>query len=210
VAKFVDTWTRWLRVDATSSSGETEGGEVAKPLLGNTAGRGLAVLALIGATLMVLSKGSGPDKPAAGTLQAPAPTPNITPPGEPEQRLVGDLKAVLSRISGVGSVELYITFDTSAEQVVAEEITSQRTSTGGDKGGTMTVDLRETRRPVTLRDDAAKAERPLITVERKPRVRGVVVVAEGASSSGVRYEVTRAVQTALDVPAHRVGVFPMK
>jgi stage III sporulation protein AG len=201
---------RWLQPGKKPAAGEPSDGEPVKPLLGDGAGRVLALLALVGAAMMLLARGGGVDKPAASVSQAPEPAPVAAPALPSEELMRRELKALLAQISGVGAVELYITYDTGTEQVIAEEVTSQRSASTGERNGAETQDVRESRRPVTIRDDAAKTEKPLVLVQKEPRVRGVIVVAEGGASARVRYEVARAVQAALDVPAHRIGVFPMK
>ena len=46
-------------------------------------------------------------------------------------------------------------------------------------------------------------------VEKKPKIRGVIVVAEGASDIGVKLNLYNAVQTVLQVEASKVDVFEM-
>jgi stage III sporulation protein AG len=202
-----DLWTRWLQKKADSSSspetGSKEGGKV---LLGNATGKGLAVLTLVGVALMMLSRGGGePSQPTLGSTQLPATGLAVSL----EERLAHELREILGHIEGVGEVQVYVTLEAGAEVVIAEEVSVQRT-TGDQAHARVADDLHESRRPVTLRDDAARTEKPLIIVERKPTVRGVVVVARGASSPRVRYQLTQAVQTALSLPANRVAVFAMR
>jgi stage III sporulation protein AG len=203
VGKFQDTWARWFPA-AARSQGEGARETGAGMLVTPAAGRGLAVLVLVGAALMWLGRGGGAEKPVAGP---PAAVPPDLVATRPEDDRARELTAILSQIAGVGAVAVYISYESGPELVVAEEVSSRRATTAGDRQGQASTDMNETRRPVTLRDDAARVEKPLVLVEKEPQVRGVVVVAEGAASAGVRYELMRAVQTALGVPAHRIAVF---
>ncbi|MCL2229416.1 MAG: stage III sporulation protein AG, partial [Firmicutes bacterium] len=47
---------------------------------------------------------------------------------------------------------------------------------------------------------------PIVVTETKPQIRGVVVVASGASDPGVRLAILRAVQTLVGDPGVRVEV----
>ncbi len=172
-------------------------------LLGGATGRGLAVLTLVGVALMVLSRGGGP--PVQPTL-TPAQLTEASPAVSFEERLARELRGILGHIEGVGTVEVFVTLEAGEEVEIAEEVTIQRTVSNEDQSG----DLHESRRPVTLRDDAVRSEKPLVLVEHKPKVKGVVVVAQGASSPQIRYRLSLAVQTALSVPANRVAVFAMR
>lgn len=204
-----DFWTRWLPKEPKSAQKADEQ-EQGKALLSGSVGRSLALLALVGATLMILSRGGpGPEKPVMGSLQQPKQADAIAPSVSPEERLARELKEILWHMEGVGEVEVYVTLQAGSELVVAEEVTLQRT-TGGEQSAAASSDLRESRRPVTLRDEGARSEKPLVVLEKKPTVKGVVVVAQGATSPRVRYDLMQAVQTALAVPANRVAVFAMR
>lgn len=207
--KFPDIWSRWIPFKGEVKSDNADQAQT-KPLLSPGAGKGLLALLLIGALLMLISKPSEePSQPTAGSLR---PDPPVTPttPVHQEKSLEQQLRTILSQIAGVGSVDVYVTMDTGPEQVVAEEVNSQHTTNTTSQPAAATTDVRETRRPVTVRDDASRVERPLVLVQKEATVRGVVVVADGASSAAVRYRLSQAVEVALGVPAHRVAVFPRK
>lgn len=185
-----------------------------KPLLSQSGGKLIAVLALVGAALLVIGKGTnGPQAPTMTDLAAPAAnvsTEVTVAPTDSAEALAHDLRQILRAIADVGDVQVYVTMESGPQIDVAEEVTRQESLSGGDTSAKTSREWRETRRPVTLRDDAARTERPLITVQKEPVVRGVVVVAAGAHSVRVKREISLAVQTALGLPAHRVSVFAMK
>lgn len=113
-------------------------------------------------------------------------------------KLESRLEEILSRIKGAGKVSVMITYEKGAELVPAIE---SQTSTG--EGGSS-----ESRRPVTVSQGGTQS--PLVLAELYPSIRGVIVVAEGASDIRVRTELLNAVMTVLGTDAERISVFTMQ
>lgn len=201
--KFLDVWTHWLpkREEHPKQPG-TEPPQAA--LLSPQAGRLLAGLVVFGALLLLLSRTPESEQAVVGPPD-PGTSPDATLTKSSESTLEQELQAILSRIAQAGNVWVYITMETSEERVIAEEVTTQVTVEGGKD-----TDKRESRRPVTIRDDALKAEEPIVLLQVEPKVRGVVIVADGAVLPHVKYQLAKAAQIALGLPAHRVSVFPSR
>lgn len=53
-------------------------------------------------------------------------------------------------------------------------------------------------------------DKPYILQTYKPKVIGIVVVAEGASDSKIKHEIEAAVSSLYALPANKVNVYPMK
>lgn len=109
------------------------------------------------------------------------------------------LTAALEKIDGAGKVEVVITYATSREIVPAFDEDVQQTENGSGVSS-----YSESSKPVT-NDDGA-----VVLMEIEPQIRGVIVVAEGASDMTVKMNLLRAAQTALDVPSSKVEVFAMQ
>ncbi|HHW10984.1 MAG TPA: hypothetical protein GXX29_13550, partial [Firmicutes bacterium] len=123
-----------------------------------------------------------------------------------ETRLAGELERLLSQVAGAGRVEVYITMESGPRQVLAEEVTTEKsTGTGNGANGTGSL-LRESRRPLTVRDEAARSEKPVVLVQIEPEIRGVLVLADGAGDAALRYTLAKAVATILGVDIHKVSV----
>lgn len=114
-----------------------------------------------------------------------------------------NLVTILSSISGVGKVDVMITYETAPEKVPAYD-QDQTTSSTVDKEERTTQNETNSQRPSTSGDGT------IVLTERRPTVLGVVVVAEGAKDIGIQLTLARAVQTALGVPNSKVEVFEMK
>ena len=115
--------------------------------------------------------------------------------------------------SRVGSLQVFVTLESSGRSVYAQDVTEDvRTTLEQDQsGGTREInEMRRTTTLVQLRNDESRKEEPLLLEEFRPTIRGVVIVAEGAGDPQVALMLTQAVQTALDIGAHKIGVYPKR
>ncbi|MFW5981094.1 MAG: stage III sporulation protein AG, partial [bacterium] len=63
------------------------------------------------------------------------------------------------------------------------------------------------RQLVVIRDSAGN-EQAVIRTKTLPEITGVIIVAQGAENSRVKYDVVRAVANLLDIPVHKISVLP--
>jgi len=127
-----------------------------------------------------------------------------------EQAIADELVEILSQIKGAGKVSVSVSLETGVERVYARNTTiTNRTVEERDAGGgtRVTTEVDETGQLVIVRDSQSGNEQLVTVKEIRPQISGVIVVAEGAASSQVKADLTRAVQTVLDIPAARVQVF---
>lgn len=106
-----------------------------------------------------------------------------------------DLKKILSKIKGVGDVEVMITYSLTSEKRLAYETKSDK-SDRGDSGYEESTD----------KQAVMSGGEPVILSKSYPKVKGVVVIAEGAESSKVKSDILEAVITAFDIPSHKVCI----
>ena len=128
-----------------------------------------------------------------------------------EKELAGSLQGVLEQIEGISKAEVFINFDTSEESFFAQvhEESSRETTESDSEGGTREIDETTYRQDYVLLRDGNGSEKPLLLSENKPRISGILVVAKGLESGPVRLEVIRAIQSLLNLPAHRIAVLPL-
>lgn len=139
--------------------------------------------------------------------------PSWTPEADEAYRrdLVHRLTAILSAMEGAGEVQVEVVLATSTQNEYAhrENQTEKRTDEKDASGGSRVIS--ETAKQEELAEVSASGSvgegAPVVVVSRQPEVAGVVVVAGGAVDGGVRERLSRAVQTLLGLPAHRVEVF---
>lgn len=121
------------------------------------------------------------------------------------------LQNILKQIHGVGNVEVKINFDGSEVKVPAVENNNQKSTTEEtDNEGGKRKSEQETEGGKVVMANNGNSNEPFILKTDKPRITGVVVVAEGANDSKIKYEITKAVSSLYDISIDKVNVFPMK
>ncbi len=105
------------------------------------------------------------------------------------------LEEILSKIEGAGSVSVMITYYSGTEKSIAYE-TKQNTSSSDGRS-----DTSEDKKAVMTDGE------PMVVKEVYPKVKGVIVVAQGAESVSVKQAISHAVEAACDVPAHRICIY---
>lgn len=115
------------------------------------------------------------------------------------------LESILSEISGAGKVKVMITYDGSIEYITANT-SNINTNTSTDNNRT-TKTTSTTTSPVIVNNNGSSG--PVFIKEIEPKVKGVIVVAEGADNIKVRIELMRAVMVALNIGAENIEIFDM-
>jgi stage III sporulation protein AG len=128
------------------------------------------------------------------------------------KRLERDLKSILSKIEGVGNVEVLITLNSDEEVVAAMDVVQSSTTTNEkDSNGTVReVVQTESNNKIVTSQNLSGQNAPIVLKRLMPEIRGVIVVADGAKDPRLRYEISSAVQTALGIPAYKVRVISSK
>ena len=120
-----------------------------------------------------------------------------------------ELIRILSKIRGAGRVDVLVTYETNGEIVTAtvRQTDEDVRNADGTGGSETSRSLREVTEPATVETDNGHI--PIILYEKEPVVRGVIVVAEGASDFSVRQKLEAAVHAATGIPIDRIEVFEM-
>ncbi len=124
-----------------------------------------------------------------------------------ENMMARTLERILSRIEGAGEVTVAVSLETGATYVFGydETQTSQTTQEHDANGGSRVVTETNTTKTAVVVSQGASSQPVVVRVDLPP-VKGVVVVAPGASDSRIKALLSEAVRTLYGVPAHRVVV----
>lgn len=127
-----------------------------------------------------------------------------------EQQKV-DLKNILKKMDGVGDVDVMISFENGEEKVPAYDKSSQTSTTqeNDNVGGTRQNNQVTDSDKVVMTSQGGNNE-PFIIKTNKPKITGVVIVAEGAENSKTKYEIEQAVSKLYDLSLDKVNVYTMK
>ena len=127
-----------------------------------------------------------------------------------EKVLEERVQAALEQVAGVGKVTVAISLTAGPrkEYAVNTSKDAREISEKDERGGTRVTSERNESGQVVLLSGSQGAGSPVVVREMGPEIKGVLVIAEGASDARVREELMRAVQTVLAVPAYRIQVLP--
>lgn len=128
-----------------------------------------------------------------------------------EEQEKEELKNLLGKIQDVGQVEVKIHFKSGEVKIPAREDTTQVavTEETDNQGGKRISDQQTGGSKVVMSEKGSSTE-PYILQVNKPEISGVVVVASGATSSKVKYDIQVAVSNLYGISIDKVNVYPMK
>ena len=147
----------------------------------------VALVALAGAVLLLWPEGGGSSGPAAAsgsgqqTLE--------------ERDLEAEMEDILSKISGVGQVQVLLTADSDGGRLLAEDTEESWQDSALASRSSETVVV-----------DDGQGETPVVKRTWYPTYRGALVVCQGGDQAAVRLAVTEAVTALTGLTADRVTV----
>ena len=117
------------------------------------------------------------------------------------------LKNILSKISGVGNVEVMITYsESSSISPLYNETSSVSVSEEQlEAGTTKTTETNENQREILV----DSASNPIIEKSINPKIEGAIITAQGANNSKIKADIISAVEAATGLAPHKIQVFNM-
>lgn len=124
-----------------------------------------------------------------------------------ESRLERQLSELLSQVEGVGNVNVMIVLeDETLIEPAFNTIDTEKTSEEKDnEGGVRTiVEKQRNQQLVLLRKNGE--EEAMVLKKTAPKIKGILIVADGASSSKIREKIIKSTATLLDIPTYKISV----
>ncbi len=186
-------------------------GKDRKKLIENT-----VIVIIIGIIVIIAAGTLFSGKKDSGGSQAPVAVQESTQAAVQAQAsanpIEDELASILSKMQGVGRVDVMITYASGKESIPAYDTKRNESSTEekDSGGGTRSISQGEYDSTVVYEDRQSGGKSALILKELQPVVKGVVVVADGADSPQVRERICSAVQVLMDIPIHKIQVMQMK
>ncbi|HEY5583945.1 MAG TPA: stage III sporulation protein AG [Ruminiclostridium sp.] len=170
----------------------------------------IGVICLIaGSVLFDGSKTKGVSGSAPGSLGNAETVETIKQASEdPKREMEDNLKTILSKIKGAGKVEVMITFYSGNESVPAVDIkTSEGNTQETDKeGGSRSITQSDNDNTIIYEENQG-VKKPFVVKELLPKVKGVVIVADGAGDIEIKSDLAKATEALLEVASHKIQVF---
>ena len=127
-----------------------------------------------------------------------------------EYNLEQSLEDILSKMAGVGKVQVLVTYSETSEVVAMynEKNTSNNTEETDTNGGTRKISQTDTDKEIIYEEK--NGEKVQITQKViMPKIEGAVITAEGAGNINVKTNIIQAVSAATGLSTYRIQVFEM-
>ena len=118
------------------------------------------------------------------------------------------LQEILQKISGVGQVEVFITYEDKGKLIVekdetaSEELVQEADSSGGTR--TTTTSRRE------WKTIYGTEEAPYVVQELVPEVKGILVVAQGGGDENVKLKIQQTLEALFGLDSHKISIMKME
>lgn len=175
------------------------------------------VLAFILIAMNVLSpssKGLSNNKLSSATVQENddnTVTANEEDEKDYEEKQKTELKNILKKMNGVGDVEVMMSFENGEEKVPAYDKSTQKSTTEEtDNQGGKRVNNQNTDGSTIVMTTSDGNNEPFILKTYKPKIIGVIILAEGAENSKIKYEIEQAISKLYNLSLDKVNVYSMK
>lgn len=133
---------------------------------------------------------------------------NIETTGSAE--LEKKLENILSKIEGVGNVNVCINYSESSEVVAmynenSKVSTTEETDTSG---GLRKIQQTDSQKDIVYKEDNGE-KTPITKKVVQPKIEGAIITAKGASNSNTKANIIQAVEAVTGLATHKIQVFEM-
>ena len=121
--------------------------------------------------------------------------------------LEGKLEYILSNISGVGNVDVLITYNETEEIIPVYNKTNKKSITNetDSSGGIRTIEESDSQQEVIYQNDEIIVQKTV-----SPKIEGAIITATGANDISVKTNIIQAVEAATGLATHKIQVFEKK
>lgn len=120
------------------------------------------------------------------------------------------LEELLGTMDGVGKVRVMVTLESSGEAVVEKDKSTARngsTEVDSAGGSRNTTDLSD--EETTVFQNSQEGDNPYVKKVLAPKVKGVVVCAQGGGNAAIMKNITEAIQALFGIEAHKIKIVKM-
>ena len=121
------------------------------------------------------------------------------------------LEEILSKIQGVGEVNVFINYSESSEMIPMynENTQTSNTEETDTSGGTRKIEETDSQKEIIYEE--SNGEKTVITQKVvEPQIEGAIITAKGAGSAEVKTSIIQAVEAVTGLATHKIQVFEME
>lgn len=121
------------------------------------------------------------------------------------------LEDILSKIQGVGEVNVFINYSESSEIIPMYNESTQTSNTEetDTSGGTRTIEETDSQKEIIYEEN--DGQKTVITQKVvEPQIEGAIITAKGAENAEVKTSIIQAVEAVTGLATHKIQVFEME
>lgn len=124
--------------------------------------------------------------------------------------LSNKLEDILSKINGVGEVNVFINYSESSEVVAMYNENSKSSSTEetDTSGGIRKIEETDTQKDIVYQENNGE-KTPITQKVVQPKIEGAIITAKGANNANIKTNIIQAVEAATGLATHKIQVFEM-
>ena len=126
------------------------------------------------------------------------------------ENLENKLKNIVSKIQGVGEVEVCLNYSETSEVVAMynENSITSTTEETDDTGGSRKIEETDIKKDVIFEEnDGTKT--PITAKVIKPKIEGAIITAQGVNNAEIKNNIIQAVEAVTGLATHKIQVFEM-
>jgi len=121
------------------------------------------------------------------------------------------LENILSKINGVGEVNVCINYSESSEIIAmynenSKVSTTEETDTSG---GIRKIEQTDSQKDIIYKEDDGE-KTPITQKVIEPKIEGAIITAKGAGNTNVKANIIQAVEAVTGLATHKIQVFEMQ
>lgn len=129
-----------------------------------------------------------------------------------DESLEKRLENILEKISGVGKVNVMLTYSESStlKPIYNEDSKVSNTNETDSNGGTRFITETDSQKEVIYKENSDGTKEPVTQSVVSPKIEGAIITAKGADVAAVKASIIQAVEAATGLATHKIQVFKME
>jgi len=154
---------------------------------------------------------SDPNKKLATTIEEGITEETVQVSSSSLYKIDGELEEILSKIEGVGEVNVMITYSQTSQTVPLynEDRTTKDTEETDKSGGTRKITESDSKKDIIFKESDGEKQ-PITQSIISPRIEGAIIAAKGAANVDVKTKIVQAVEAVTGLATHKIQVFEMQ
>lgn len=154
---------------------------------------------------------SDPNKKLATTIEEGITEETVQASSTSLYKIDAELEEILSKIEGVGEVNVMITYSQTSQTVPLynEDRTTKDTEETDKSGGTRKITESDSKKDIIFKESDGEKQ-PITQSIISPRIEGAIIAAKGAANVDVKTKIVQAVEAVTGLATHKIQVFEMQ